>query len=130
MKIGIIGAGYTGLTIAKELIEKGQQLINDGKFEEFNSVKAEVEKLDKDFENAAQMQANLNALKDNPVATNLQNISTNVTGQTVATIGNVTGDENMTNSIEYRKAFMNYALNGVAMPSQFNSDENTKTTDI
>ena len=113
-----------------ELIEKGQQLINDGKFEEFNSVKAEVEKLDKDFENAAQMQANLNALKDNPVATNLQNISTNVTGQTVATIGNVTGDENMTNSIEYRKAFMNYALNGVAMPSQFNSDENTKTTDI
>ena len=26
MKIGIIGAGYSGLTIAKELIEKGQDV--------------------------------------------------------------------------------------------------------
>lgn len=113
-----------------ELIEKGQNLINEGKYEEFNSIKEEVEKLDKDFENAAQMQANLNALKDNAVATNLQNISTNVTGPTVATMNNAPEGENLTNSIEYRKAFMNYALNGTAMPSQFNLDENTKTTDV
>ena len=113
-----------------ELLEKGQQLINEGKFEEFNSIKEEVEKLDHDFENAAQMQANLNALKDSAVATNLQNISTNVKGSTVATMGATSGEENMTNSIEYRKAFMNYALKGTAMPAEFmNADANTKTTD-
>ena len=114
-----------------ELLEKGQNLINEGKFEEFNSVKEEIEKLDQDFENAAKVQANLNALKDSAVATNLQNISTNIKGTTIATTNNVAGEENFTNSLEYRKAFMNYALKGTAMPAEFmNTDANTKTTDV
>ena len=114
-----------------ELLEKGQNLINEGKFEEFNSVKAEIEKLDQDFENAAKVQANLNALKDNVKITNLSNLSNNVNGKVFESIENSANDENFTNSIEYRKAFMNYALKGTAMPSEFiNADANTKTSDV
>lgn len=114
-----------------ELLEKGQNLINEGKFEEFNSVKAEIEKLDQDFENAAKVQANLNALKDNVKITNLSNLSNNVNGKIFESIENSANDENFTNSIEYRKAFMNYALKGTAMPSEFiNADANTKTSDV
>lgn len=114
-----------------ELLEKGQNLINEGKYEEFNSVKAEIEKLDQDFENAAKAQLELNAWKDNMKITNLLNLSKNVNGKVFESIGNSANDENITNSIEYRKAFMNYALKGAAMPSEFiNADANTKTTDV
>lgn len=65
------------------LIEKAQGLLNENKFEEFNSVKAEIEKLDTDFENAAKEQANLNALKDNAVITDINNKSVQVGGGTV-----------------------------------------------
>ena len=48
----------------------------------------------------------------------------------IDSIGN-TEDENLTNSKEYRKAFMNYVVNKTPMPAQFqNVDANTKTTDV
>lgn len=115
------------------LLEKAQGLLNENKFEEFNSVKAEIEKLDSDFENAIKEQANLNSLKDNAVITDIQNKSVPVEGaRTIeSTENNISKKEDLTNSIEYRRAFMNYALNGTKMPSEFtNSDANTKTGDV
>lgn len=114
-----------------ELIEKGQNLINEGKFDEFNSVKDEIEKLDRDFENAAKVQANLNALKENSKITNLSNLSNNIKGTVFESTENNVVDENYTNSIEYRKSFMNYVVNGAPIPNEFkNVNANTKTTDV
>ena len=48
-----------------ELIEKAQSLLNEGKIEEFNAIKKEIEDLDNKYEEAATAQANLNALIDN-----------------------------------------------------------------
>lgn len=115
------------------LLEKAQGLLNENKFEEFNSVKEEIEKLDSDFENSIKEQANLNALKDNAVITNIQNKSVPVQGgKTIESTGNTISEkEDLTNSVEYRLAFMNYALNGTKMPAEFsNSNENTKTGDV
>lgn len=115
------------------LIEKAQGLLNENNFEEFNSVKSEIEKLDSDFENAVKEQANLNALKDNAVITNIQNKSVTVPGaRTIdSTENNNSSEEDLTDSIEYRRAFMNYALKGTKMPQEFtNADANTKTSDV
>ena len=48
-----------------ELIEKAQSFLNEGKIEEFNAIKKEIEDLDNKYEEAATAQANLNALIDN-----------------------------------------------------------------
>lgn len=39
-------------------------------------------------------------------------------------------NDNSTNSIEYRKAFMDYVLRGTPIPTELRADANTKTTDI
>lgn len=113
------------------LLEKAQTLINEGKFEEFNKVKADIEKLDLDFENAAREQANLNALKDNTRITNIANLSNNnVKGVTIDTFG-LENNEDFSNTIEYRKAFMNYVTKGTTIPGEFkNAAGPTKTTDV
>lgn len=121
------------LTQRNALLEKAQGLLNENKFEEFNSVKSEIEKLDSDFENAVKEQANLNALKDNAVITDIKNKSVTVTGaRTIeSTENNNLEKDDLTNSIEYRRAFMNYALKGSKMPQEFtNTDANTKTSDV
>ena len=39
-------------------------------------------------------------------------------------------EEDLFASFDYRKAFMNNVLTGASIPSQFNVDANTKTTDV
>lgn len=113
------------------LLEEGQALINAGDFKGFNEKKAEIEKLDNDFENAAREQANLNALKDNVKVTDIQNKGV---GQVVGTVVESTTNkisDDLLNSVEYRQAFMNHVVRGAAIPSEFtNSDSNTKTGDV
>lgn len=113
------------------LLEEGQALINAGDFKGFNEKKAEIEKLDNDFENAAREQANLNALKDNAKVTDIQNKGV---GQVVGTVVESTTNQisdNLLNSVEYRQAFMNHVVRGAAIPAEFtNSDSNTKTGDV
>lgn len=113
------------------LLEEGQALINAGDFKGFNEKKAEIEKLDNDFENAAREQANLNALKDNAKVTDIQNKGV---GQVVGTVVESTTNQisdDLLNSVEYRQAFMNHVVRGAAIPAEFtNSDSNTKTGDV
>lgn len=113
------------------LLEEGQALINAGDFKGFNEKKAEIEKLDNDFENAAREQANLNALRDNAKVTDIQNKGV---GQVVGTVVESTTNQisdDLLNSVEYRQAFMNHVVRGVAIPAEFtNSDSNTKTGDV
>ncbi|WP_251861963.1 phage major capsid protein [Clostridium sp. Marseille-Q2269] len=111
------------------LIEKGQKLIDEGKFEEFNTTKLEVEKLDNDFENSAKLQANLNSLKDNSKFTNISSKGVDIAGGVVVDSTSNELDSNYTNSIEYRKAFMNYVVKGADIPREF-KNSTTKTTDV
>lgn len=113
------------------LLEEGQALINAGDFKGFNEKKAEIEKLDNDFENAAREQANLNALRDNVKVADIQNKGVGtVVGTVVESTTNQTSDD-LLNSVEYRQAFMNHVVRGVAIPAEFtNVDSNTKTGDV
>lgn len=113
------------------LLEEGQALINAGDFKGFNEKKSEIEKLDNDFENAAREQANLNALRDNVKVADIQNKGVGaVVGTVVESTTNQISDD-LLNSVEYRQAFMNHVVRGVAIPAEFtNVDSNTKTGDV
>lgn len=67
----------------KALMEEAQNLINEGKLEEASAKMKEVEALDKQFEEAAKAQANMNALKDKAVVTDITNKSVQVAGAVV-----------------------------------------------
>lgn len=113
------------------LLEEGQALINAGDFKGFNEKKAEIEKLDQDFENAAREQANLDALKDNARVTNIKNKGANVMNGTILDKTNNIQSDDFTNSIEYRKAFMNYVINGTPISDEFkNAAGPTKQSDV
>lgn len=113
----------------KVLLDQAQALIDEGKMEEFESKKKEVEDLDAKFENEAKAAANLRALADKAVVTDLSTASVSVSGKPVETTADAA--EDMYDSMEYRKAFMNHVIKGEALPAKFlNSDANTKTTDI
>lgn len=117
------------LQLRNGLYNEAEALINEGKIEDANAKMEEIKELDNKFEEGSKATANLNALKDNAKVTNLENNSKNIIGGTVlANTNNI--EEDLTNSVEYRKAFMNYVSRGVEMPREFmNANENTKTTD-
>lgn len=117
------------LQLRNGLYNEAEALINEGKIEDANAKMEEIKELDNKFEEGSKATANLNALKYNAKVTNLENNSKNIIGGTVlANTNNI--EEDLTNSVEYRKAFMNYVSRGVEMPREFmNANENTKTTD-
>lgn len=113
------------------LLEEAQALIDAGDFKSFNEKKAEIEKLDDDFENAAREQANLNALKDNSKIVDIKNQGTGVIYGTKIDSTNNAQTEDILNSVEYRKAFMNYVINGTPIDGQFKNEAGpTKKSDI
>lgn len=119
----------------KELLINAQNLNQQGNIEDAQKQFNEAMELKDKIQGIEEMNkkiVNENAMIDNAKATNIAALSNNnVKGGIVATMGNANNDESLTNSIEYRKAFMNYALKGTAMPSEFmNADANTKTTDV
>jgi len=116
----------------QNLINEAENLINEDKIEEANAKMEEVKQLDNQWEEIAKAQANLNALSE-PKGINITNLAgtRGVDGVVVDTLDNniITNNEDMYNSIEYRKAFMNHVLKGTPIPEKFmNEDQNTKTT--
>ena len=112
------------LTQRNEIYSEAEKLINEGKIEEAN---AKIEEI----ENEARAMANLNALKDNAKAANIEKFdNANKVGKIIDSIGNNLG-EDFTNSMEYRKAFMNYVQTGTPISREFkNADASTKTSDV
>lgn len=112
-------------TKRKALINEAEALINEGKLEDANGKMDAVTKLDQDFEAAAKASANLRALAQPPVP---------LAGVGEGAVFNPCNQDetaDMYDSIEYRKAFMNYVLNGTAIPTKFvNTAATTKTTDV
>lgn len=117
-----------------ELLAQAQAFIDAGRVEEANAKMKEAEALDKQYEDACKAQANMNALKDNAVVTNIAAKSVVVEGGKVLDTlenGATTDPDDVLASVEYRKAFMNNVLKGTAIPAKFsNADANTKTTDV
>lgn len=109
----------------KTLINEAETLINEGKVDDANEKMNDVTKLDQDFEAAAKASANLKAMSQAPLP-----LAGMVDG-TSFTPTNQVEPEDVYDSIEYRKAFMNYVLNGTAIPEKFkNTSAVTKTTDV
>lgn len=112
-------------TKRKTLINEAETLIGEGKVEEANKMMDNVTELDQDFEAAAKASANLRALAQPPVP---------LAGVGEGAVFNPCNQDetaDMYDSIEYRKAFMNYVLNGTAIPTKFvNAAATTKTTDV
>lgn len=106
------------------LIDVAQELLNDGKMEDFATKTGEVEQLDNDWDAYAKAQANLNALsgtqKPQVDILNLTNAG-GMIGQT----------GQLDNDLGYRKSFMDYVLKGTPIGAEFkNANTNTKTGDI
>jgi len=116
------------------LLVEAEELLNEGKLDEYNEKVKEIENLDEQFEKIAKAQANMNALKDK------------VPGQ-IDLIGDKKPNDNKDpepedpfNTLEYRKAFMNFCKTG-KMPEEFknlapqvaggfmNADTQTTTSD-
>lgn len=112
------------LELRNGLYAEAEALINEGKLEDGQAKMADIEKLDNDFENSAKALANLNALKDNHKIANIAPVAIeNKIGQVET--------EGLTDSIEYRKAFMNYVVKGAAIPSNLKNEVGTTiTTDV
>ena len=112
-------------TKRQALINEAEALINEGKLEEANKKMEAVTELDKNFEAAAKAEANLRALSTPPLP--LSGVGDGASfGR-----GDDENAEDMYDSVEYRKAFMNYVLKGTAIPAKFrNVSATTKTTDV
>lgn len=119
------------LELRNGLYTEAENLINEGKLEESETKMQEITELDNKYENEAKALANLNALKDNTRITNLSNLSNNnIKGTVIDTFG-TDKNEDFSNTIEYRKAFMNYVTKGTAIPGEFkNVAGPTKTSDV
>ena len=112
----------------KSLMNEAQMLLDQGKAEEAENKMNEVKDLDAEFERIAQAQANFNALNNEPKPA----APFGAIGETADFGIHAESDpKDVYDSVEYRKAFMNYALKGTPIPGKFtNEDANTKTTDI
>ena len=119
------------LELRNGLYTEAENLINEGKIEEGQAKMNEITDLDNRFENEAKALANLNALKDNVRVSNLNNLSNGpIAGNTISTFGE-SNSEDFSNTVEYRKAFMNYVTKGISIPGEFkNVAGPTKTTDV
>ncbi len=103
-----------------ELLTQAQTHLDAHDMAKFNETKAEIEKLDSQFEESAREQANLDALRGAPVNCNPSAMAVNTpTGDPVATFGSRTNTPENTNT--YDHAFMNFICRGTAIPTQFHN---------
>lgn len=116
----------------KTLLDEAQALIDEGKLEEFENKKKEIEKLDSDYEAQTKAEANLRAMTENPTVVDAFGAGE---GGVVGVMGQDGADEDIYNSKEYRKAFMNYVVRGETIPEKFvnaakSGDANTNTSTV
>lgn len=105
------------------LLAEAKQLLADGKIEDANKKVAEANDLKAQYEEAAKTAANIASLEG---PANIDQAPAQVAPAQVSTGVLDTTSENPTDSMEYRKAFMNYVLNGTKMPA--NLGEGTTST--
>ena len=112
-----------------DLMAQAEAAVNEHRFEDFEKLKADIEKLDKDHEQAIRAQANLNALTTTPkpLAAVMGGANPVNLGGAQADLGNA--ENSVYASTEYRTAFMNAMVSGKTVKLS-NSDEVTTTGDV
>lgn len=112
------------LDLRNATLEEANSLLAEGNIETSNAKQEEVKQLDNEWDNYSKAQANLNALNNVKPPVNV------FKNGVVDSINNKI-DDDLYNSDEYKRAFMNYVAKGESIPAQFrNADANTKTTDV
>lgn len=89
----------------KNLYDEAQALINEGKIEEANAKMDNIKELDNKFEDEAKAAANLRALNENPVVTDINNKSVTVTEGTTIDNFNIDALENEKSEKTYVNAW-------------------------
>lgn len=112
-----------------ELMNKAEAAVAEHRFEDFAAIKAEIEKLDEDEQQANVARANLKAMSEAPAA-----IPGIMNGGSVDLSGKSTGIDRETQDMyatdEYRRGFMNALLRGEKLPEMKNADAQTVTGDV
>ena len=109
----------------QSLYAEAEQLIEAGNLEEANAKMQAITDLDTQFENESKAAANLRAMSQVPAP--LKGVGE---GEKFGTATNAE-EEDIYNSIEYRRAFMNLMINGTPLPEKFRNEAGpTKTTDV
>lgn len=106
-----------------ELITQAETHIAHNNLSEAQSIKEQIEQLDRDFENAAVNAANKNAQGENRMPNPLSNIT-----QQISLTGENVEDTDIFASVEYRKAFANLVTKGTEIPAKFKNVASTTTS--
>lgn len=110
----------------RELMAQAKAHLDAGELDQFNNIKTQVETLDNQYEQAAQAQANYNALQGGAAVP--------AVARSLAASGNpaaAAGSEDRYDSAEYQLAFMNFVCRGTPIPSQFrNAAATTVSSDV
>ena len=115
------------LEMRNKLLDEAQKAINAGDAEMAKAKNEEVRALDEKWDAIAQARADYEALNQEPKPAN----PFGENNQKVDFSGHAREEDSIYDSVEYRKAFMNYVVNGQTIPEKFrNEDAVTKTTDI
>lgn len=119
------------------LIAQAQEAIEEGKLDQAEDLKEKINQLDTTFTAQQQAKANLVALEQNPVSfgNQLEQLGglagaegSFIQAEQLGAVGEI---QDLTASVEYRQAFMNYVLDGTPMPSNLqNINSVTMTTDV
>ena len=129
-------------TKRKQLLDEAEALVNKGDFEGFAAKKKEIEDLDNQHRAQLEAAASLSALRAEPAPAKLENVAVKLEdaarADSVKLSDGITADitapayaDKITNSTEYRLAFMDYVCNGANMPAKFqNIDATTVTGDV
>ena len=112
------------------LLNEAQALHDSKDIESLENKMKEIEEFENATEKLNLAQANLNAYKDKVKITDIYNKGVNVPGgKVIDSMDNTIENDDMLNSVEYRKAFMNSVLTGSKLPQEFRN-EATKTSDL
>lgn len=115
------------LEMRNKLLDEAQEAINEGDVKKAKAKNEEVRALDEKWDAIAQARADYEALNKEPKPVN----PFGENNQKVDFSGHAREEDSIYDSVEYRKAFMNYVVNGQTIPEKFrNEDAVTKTTDI
>lgn len=110
------------LTYRNQMLDEAEELLGDGKMEEYNAKMEDVKTFDAEYDQYRENQANIEAMRG------AAKVMTPDAKEGVLTAAGVIGNQE---DMEYRKAFMNFVLKGTQIPENLkNGDVYTTTSDV
>lgn len=121
----------TYLAQRQTLVDEAQAALDSDDMDVFDKKTKEIEDLDAKFEESEKRRANLEALSRTPDVPGINLLSAGGSAALTGDANAAAQTENVLESPEYKRALMNYALKGTAIPEKFlNSDAGTVSTEV